>query len=311
MYRRAQKIWGSILQRCYDKNFKEYKNYGGRGVKVCNRWKNFSNFFNDLSTIRGFQYWINDDSYEIDKDFFGSDVYCKETCIFLPKRINARLVHARPLLYNDKLYLSAKDIADNNEGLQQDQINHCLLHPRTNSKYSAIKQLTLNEDEFVRYKFRRFDQIANVIEQIKKDPYSRRHIVSAWNVTQIEGMALPPCHCMFQFYVANGKLSCQLYQRSADVFLGVPFNIASYALLTMMMAQVCGLEPGEFVHTTGDTHLYLNHVEQAMTQLRRVPRDLPIMKINPSVKDIDNFRYEDFELTGYDPHPHIKAEVSV
>lgn len=155
------------------------------------------------------------------------------------------------------------------------------------------------------------DQIQNVINSIKNNPNSRRHIVSAWNPSFVDDMALPPCHTMFQFYVAEGKLSCQLYQRSADTFLGVPFNIASYALLTMMMAQVCDLEPGEFVHSFGDVHLYNNHIEQAKLQLTREPRALPKMKINLEVKDLFAFKFEDFELIEYDPHPHIKAEVSV
>jgi thymidylate synthase len=155
------------------------------------------------------------------------------------------------------------------------------------------------------------DQIKNLIEQIKTKPDSRRHIVSAWNVADVDHMALPPCHTLFQFYVADGKLSCQLYQRSADIFLGVPFNIASYALFTMMIAQVCGLESGEFIHTFGDAHLYLNHLEQAHLQLNRELRPLPIMKINPTVKDIFSFQLEDFELMNYDPHPHIKAPVAI
>lgn len=155
------------------------------------------------------------------------------------------------------------------------------------------------------------DQISNVVSQIKSNPDSRRLIVSAWNVGEIEKMALPPCHAFFQFYVANGRLSCQLYQRSADIFLGVPFNIASYALLTLMVAQVCELEPGEFVHTFGDAHIYSNHIEQANLQLSRELRPLPVMKINSEVKDIFGFRFEDFELIGYDPHPHIKAAVAV
>ena len=154
-------------------------------------------------------------------------------------------------------------------------------------------------------------QIQNVIDLIKHHPDSRRMVVSAWNPAEIEQMALPPCHCLFQFYVADGRLSLQLYQRSADSFLGVPFNIASYALLLMMMAQVTGLKPGDFVHTTGDTHLYLNHLEQAHLQLTRTPRKLPTMKINPDVKNLFDFKYEDFELVGYDPYDHIKATVSV
>ena len=154
------------------------------------------------------------------------------------------------------------------------------------------------------------DQIANVIDTIKRNPTSRRMIVSAWNVADVENMALPPCHTMFQFFVAEGRLSCQLYQRSGDTFLGVPFNIASYALLTMMVAKECGLEPGEFIHTLGDAHLYLNHVEQATEQLGREPRQLPKMHINPAVESIFDYRYEDFTLEGYDPHPAIKAPLS-
>lgn len=158
---------------------------------------------------------------------------------------------------------------------------------------------------------KKIDQIAQVIDQIKINPDSRRLIVSAWNVSEIENMALPPCHAFFQFYVADGKLSCQLYQRSADIFLGVPFNIASYALLTMMVAQVCDLQPGDFIHTLGDAHLYSNHLEQANLQLTREFRKLPVMKINPEVKDIFKFKFEDFALEGYDPHPHIKAAVAI
>jgi thymidylate synthase len=155
------------------------------------------------------------------------------------------------------------------------------------------------------------DQIANVVAAIRRNPDSRRLIVTAWNPAEVDHMALPPCHCLFQFYVARGRLSCQLYQRSADVFLGVPFNIASYALLTMMVAQVTRLEPGEFIHTFGDAHLYLNHLEQARLQLSRPPRRLPRMALNPAVADLFAFRYEDFTLEGYDPHPHIKATVAV
>ncbi len=155
------------------------------------------------------------------------------------------------------------------------------------------------------------DQLSEVINLIQHNPNSRRMLVTAWNPAEVDQMALPPCHCLFQFYVANGKLSCQLYQRSADVFLGVPFNIASYALLTMMIAQVCGLEPGEFIHTTGDTHIYKNHFDQVALQLSREPRKLPTMKLNPNVKSIFDFKYEDFTLEGYDPWPAIKAPVAV
>jgi thymidylate synthase len=155
------------------------------------------------------------------------------------------------------------------------------------------------------------DQIANLVLTIRRNPDSRRLIVTAWNPADVDRMALPPCHCLFQFYVANGTLSCQLYQRSADIFLGVPFNIASYALLTMMLAQVAGYQPGEFIHTLGDAHLYLNHLEQARLQLSRSPRPLPTMRLNPQVRDLDAFRYEDFALESYEPHPHIKAEVAV
>ena len=155
------------------------------------------------------------------------------------------------------------------------------------------------------------DQIADAVERIRRDPYSRRIVVSAWNAAEIEDMALPPCHALFQFYVANGRLSCQLYQRSADLFLGVPFNIASYALLTLMMAQVCDLEPGDFVHTFGDAHLYNNHLEQAYQQIEREPRPRPVMRLNPARRELGEFEYEDFTLEAYDPHPHIAAAVSV
>jgi thymidylate synthase len=155
------------------------------------------------------------------------------------------------------------------------------------------------------------DQIQNLIADIKRSPTSRRHIVTAWNPGDMPDMALAPCHCLFQFYVANGKLSCQLYQRSADIFLGVPFNIASYALLTMMVARVCGLQPGEFIHTLGDAHLYSNHLDQARLQLERAPRELPAMAIDPTIDDIFDFAYESFDLLGYDPYPHIPAKVAV
>jgi thymidylate synthase len=155
------------------------------------------------------------------------------------------------------------------------------------------------------------DQVARLIEGLKTNPYSRRHIVSAWNVARIDEMALPPCHCLFQFFVSGDRLSCQLYQRSADLFLGVPFNIASYALLALMVAQVCGLKPGEFVHTFGDLHLYANHLEQARLQLTREPKALPVMRLNPAVTAIDGFQYEDFTLEGYEPWPGIKAEIAV
>ncbi|QMV01370.1 thymidylate synthase [Devosia sp. D6-9] len=158
---------------------------------------------------------------------------------------------------------------------------------------------------------RHIDQIANVVNSIRTKPDSRRHIVSAWNPAEVDEMALPPCHCLFQFYVADGKLSCQLYQRSADTFLGVPFNIASYALFTHMMAQVTGLEVGDFVHSFGDVHLYSNHFEQAREQLSREPRPLPRLTLNPAVKTLEDFTFEDFTITGYDPHPHIKAKVAV
>lgn len=158
---------------------------------------------------------------------------------------------------------------------------------------------------------RSIDQMALLVEALKANPHSRRHIISAWNPAEVDDMALPPCHCLFQFFVADGRLSCQLYQRSADIFLGVPFNIASYALLTMMVAQVTGLQPGEFVHTFGDAHIYLNHLEQVETQLSREPRALPAMTLNPAVTSLFDFKYDDFELQGYDPHPTIKAPIAV
>lgn len=182
---------------------------------------------------------------------------------------------------------------------------------RTTERASAICSENISVSASDSKNSGEIDQLSDVISQIKSNPDSRRLIVSAWNPSDIPNMALPPCHCFFQFYVVEGKLSCMLYQRSCDVFLGVPFNIASYSLLTMMVAQVCGLEVGEFIHTFGDTHIYLNHLEQVDLQLTREPRKLPIMKLNQNIKSIFDFRFEDFTLEGYDPHPHIRGDISV
>ena len=228
----------------------------------------------------------------------GSDVFAPDRCMFISNDMENNLMNSTPFYYNSELMMS----------LDIDYIHDFL---------PEAKDCILNDDEFVRYKVKFVDQIQNCIDLIKNDPNSRRIMVCAWNPEDLDEMNLTPCHCLFQFYVApdeTGKpkwLDLQLYQRSCDTFLGVPFNIASYSMLCMMMAQVCDLEPRYFIHSMGDTHLYMNHLEQADIQLSREPRELPKMKLNPEIKDLFSFKYEDFELIDYNPHPHIKAAVSV
>ena len=301
LYSKAFDMWLSMLSSCYDPESDKYNNYGEDGIIVCKRWHNFSNFLKDLPLVYGFYDYMKDDTYTLDVFMFGSRVFAPETTIFIPYQKHLNLVYPQPIMYDGKLYLNAYDL-DFSDDMYSD---------------SKAESYVLKSSEVVRYKFKKFDQIQNCIDLIKNDPSSRRILVCAWSPEDLGDMALTPCHCLFQFYVApdeNGVptwLDLQLYQRSCDSFLGVPFNIASYSLLCMMMAQVCGLKPRYFIHSMGDTHLYLDHLEQADLQLSREPRELPKMKINPDVKDLFSFKYEDFELTDYNPHPHIAAKVSV
>jgi thymidylate synthase len=343
---KLRNLWMRMMQRCYDKEHHRYKMYGALGVSVNKRWHDIKNFLDDVVRLPNWSHKLKSwNEYELDKDYYASNQYGPDTCVWLHTAENNYYTKAaKPFKVTipgcePKKFLTLSH-AERDLDISRATLCRILSGEQdtatlkgNNKKAKDWKFEHLNKEGFVlRMAFsdgelgpvygaqwrswraadgRVIDQISQVIEQIKTNPDSRRLIVSAWNVGELDKMALVPCHMTFQFYVADGKLSCQMYQRSADIFLGVPFNIASYALLTMMIAQVCDLEPGDFIHTLGDAHLYANHLEQARLQLTREPRPLPRMHINPAIKSILAFDYSDFDLAGYDPHPHIKAEVAV
>lgn len=308
------KTWEGMIARCYDENSPSYHLYGARGVYVCDRWLEFSKFEEDAIKLAG---WIDfdkrgDTKLALDKDKLGNGfVYSPETCCWLTHHDN------NPTnLKQDKIYTVEKN------GVQYSFSNISEFCREHNIKAKNFSDLwTKNKNAKTRSGFtlvnvvdkrkKGIDQIRNVINSIKTNPDGRRHLVSAWNPNELDMCALPPCHFAFQFYVANGKLSCKFFMRSNDVFLGLPFNIASYALLTHMVAQVCNLEVGELVYSGTDVHIYQNHIEQVKLQLTREPYPLPTIKINPNVKDINDFRFDDFELVGYQHHPFIKGALSV
>lgn len=315
-YDRAYHTWYNMIARCYNPAHPSYNIYGGSGVTVSNRWLNLYNFLNDIPNIAGFTHWLKG-GYDIDKDYHGGMEYSKELCVFIPHEINCRVS-------NTKKYTATMPSGERIE----------FLHPKSFSKKMGLPKTSvataINENRPLKYKtgiitftmeeaptgyFYRLhmfvDQISWVINEIKHNPNSRRLIVNAYNVAELDTMALPPCHTMFQFNVNNGKLDCMLLQRSADLFLGSPFNIASYALLVYMIAQVTGLTPGTFVYTIGNAHIYANHVEQVREQLTRTPYAPPKLVMNPDVKDIFSFKMEDFSMEGYQSHPTIKAPMAV
>lgn len=293
--------WEYMMNACYDEKSIGYKNHGALNKTVCKRWWNFKNFLYDFPLIHGYYELMKSyDQYRISLCEHGSDTFAPDRCMFVNIAMETKLY--------DKSYTAVSF---------EKKIHLCKDLDVLDDYMFLYRPVELNNDEFIRCKIKFVDQIQNCIDLIKNDPNSRRIMVCAWNPEHLDEMNLTPCHCLFQFYVSpdeTGKpkwLDLQLYQRSCDTFLGVPFNIASYSLLCMMMAQVCNLEPRYFIHTMGDTHLYLNHLDQADLQLTREPRELPKMNINKEVKDLFSFKYEDFELVDYNPHPHIQAKVSV
>lgn len=318
IHKKIRIMWSNMMQRCHNKKHPLYKFYGGVGIYVDSEWRIFANFLKDIKQVINYSIWeSNPSQYSLDKDYFGGLYYGKDSCIFLPNKYNRDISKSYTYGPGVKWILTAPNGTKYESCFIGNLLKDHNLKVDSNyfKKYKTYKgyklELVLPDDGYL-YRNQIFiDQISNLIKNIKTNPDSRRLIVSAWNPADIDVMALPPCHCLFQFYVANNKLSCQLYQRSADIFLGVPFNIASYSLLTMMVAQVCNLELGDFVHTLGDAHLYKNHIEQAKLQLTRVPHNLPYININKNVKNIFDFKYEDFTLENYIFYPHIKAEVAV
>lgn len=304
--------WVGLLKRCYSPKHTGYANYGGKSVFMDKKWLIFSEFAKEVKKIPN---WVLKktfpDEYTLDKDYFKTNKYSSKTCIWLSKEDqNANTIRNKSYLAvsperHEYVFTSIGQFA-RQWGMTSASIQDCL-----KGRIQSYNGWLFREADIDGYSVRHVNQIREIVALLKHNPDSRRIILNAWNVAEIEKMALPPCHTMAQFYVSDGKLSCQLYQRSADVFLGVPFNIASYALLTHMVAQVCGLQPGEFVWTGGDTHLYANHLEQVETQLARELHPLPTLQLNPEIKDIFDFRYQDIAIENYQPHPAIKAPVAV
>lgn len=295
-------IWNSMMVRVYTSRPDKYPSY--KKVKICKRWHSLKNFIEDCYSIIGFQEYIDSNyKYELDKDYFGSDIYSPNACIFLSPEMNKTLNSGgkedfKIYVYDNKSFYSRTDLQ-----------NYRGKHRRAELPEN-LKIICSNITHVIR-PIIFIDQLSSIISKIKSDPNSRRLVIDSWNVRDIENAALGICHPMFQFFVSNGQLSCQLYQRSADLFLGVPFNIASYALLTHMIAHVCDLEVGEFIWTGGDCHIYKNHIDQVKLQLSRKPYELPTLGMNPHVKNIFDFKYEDFWIVDYESHPSIKAPVAI
>ena len=308
---RVYELWFNMMSRCYNKKHPCYKMYGGKGVTVSPIWHSFERFVKTISTVPMYPYWVNGNlQYELDKDYFGSNVYSPNTCVFIPKKMNAYL-SGDVVEYDNITYPSIQNFA-NRIDMPSTTVSEYIRRGVVKNEidFSKVKKIEAPSGHLIRPVFY-YDQIADVIKNIKNNPTSRRHIVCSWNPDLVDKQALPPCHAMFQFYVANGELSCQLYQRSCDVFLGLPFNIASYSLLTHMIAKMSGLKVGEFVWTGGDIHIYHNHFDQVREQLSREPRSLPRLEINKLYSNIEDYDYCNFGLYDYNPHPTIKAPIAV
>ena len=320
IYKILQSRWIKMLERCYDPHCKEYKCYGAKGVTICKRWHTFANFLEDVGEVYGFDLFLKDPkTYQIDKDTLSGKIYSKDTCIFIPKYYNQKLVNAKPIIYKGELYLNIADFCEKNTWASPSGLRHHF-RGRFTPKYKDVKRIDLADNVRIRYKFNKINQITNIINGIKNDPWSRRLLVSAWNPAELEYMALMPCHYSFQFYVsgADGEyLSLMWNQRSADVCLGIPFNIASYALLLHIIAKMTGKIPLELIGNLGDTHIYLNHLDGALEQLKREPKKLPELELpeNADYSDIDSFlksvKTSDFKLKNYEHAPAIKFDMAV
>ena len=320
LYKILHKRWAKMLERCYSPQCKEFASYGAKGVKVCKRWHTFANFLEDVGEIYGFDLFIKEpESYQIDKDILSGNMYSKETCVFIPKYYNQRLINSKPLVYKNQMYLNIEDFCEKNDWASKSGLRHHLLG-RFTPKYKDVHRLDIPNNCRVRYELRETNQIKNVIKQIKNNPTSRRLLISSWNPAELSCMALPPCHYSFQFYVSgeNGEyLSLMWNQRSADVCLGIPFNIASYALLLHIIAKMTNKIPLELIGNLGDTHIYLNHLDGALEQLKREPKKLPELELpeNADYSDIDSFlksvKTSDFKLKNYEHAPAIKFDMAV
>ena len=309
---RLRTLWYNMIARCYNTDHPQYENYGAKGVTVSPIWHSYENFQETISQVPFFYLWERDIPYsvDIDKDYFGSKVYSPSTCIFLPSILNCNM-HDKAVSINGKVYASWGHF-EKLTGHRADYLKS-RFDAGFDTRYAKNSDIhyVQTEDGYVLRKRMYVDQVQNLIDEIRKNPDSRRLLVNHWVPCALNDMALPPCHMLFQVRIIGQKLHLRVDQRSADYFLGVPFNIASYALLTMMLAQVTGYEPGELTFHFGDMHIYLNHMDQVKEQLSRSPRARPTMRLNSAVTDLFNFRYEDFTLEGYDPHPAIKAPVAV
>ena len=316
---RAYNLWLNMMERCHGSDPVKTIYYKQRGIFVESEWRCFSNFYRDIHGLVGFDHWVSCPSkFDLDKDYFGNNFYGQKSTIFLPASYNQLLSHNT---VDGKLYIATNKktgevfkftspIFFNKHTKTSGMVDRAFLNQNGETQNWIFKKIEAPSGYAWRQKFY-VDQLLDLIEGIKKDPHGRRHILSAWNPGELSDMALPPCHIMAQFSVTNGKLNCLMYQRSNDFFLGCPFNIASYSLLTHMIAQVCGLDVGEFIHTNGDTHIYVNHLDQVHEQLSRTPHALPTLWMNPEITDITKFTMDDIKLLNYTSEPAIKAEMAV
>lgn len=309
-----KKTWMHMLDRCYNPKCKEYKFYGEKGIVVCPKWLNFDKFYEDVRKLPQWYHKKNNlQLYQLDKDYFQSDCYCSNTCVWLSKVDNVLYNRSKPFEVIDEAgKVLGKEISNTECGIRYNlchsKISMVLLGKREHHKGFKFKYI--NDGKAYRYQLPT-NQIAEVINKIKTNPNDRRLVVSAWNVSDLDSMKLPPCHMLFEFNVCGDRLNCIFFMRSIDVFLGLPFNISSYALLTHMISHVCGLKAGELIWFGGDTHIYNNHFDQVCEQLNRTMFDLPVLKLSNKIMDIFDFKFEDIELVGYNCHPSIKAPIAV